>query len=82
MLSVRIWNYGREREDWREQIAPGDFLISQCFISTSVAFFAGDTKCFRAIKKKITMTTFANSVIYGKSILINPSASSMGHRRN
>ena len=27
------------------------FLISQCFISTSAAFFAGDTKCFRAFKK-------------------------------
>ena len=52
MLSVRIWNFGREREDWREQVAPGDFLISQYFISTSVAFFAGDTKCFRAIKKR------------------------------
>ena len=49
---------------------------------TSVALFAGDTKCFRAIKIKVTMTTFASGVIYGKSILTNPSAGSLGHRRN
>ena len=52
MLSVCIWSNGREQEDWRAQVARGDFVISQCFISTSVAFFAGDTKCFRAIKKR------------------------------
>ena len=50
MVGVRIWSYGREREVWRAQVARGDFLISQRFISTSVALFAGDTQCFRAIK--------------------------------
>ena len=82
MVGVRIWSYGREREVWRAQVARGDFLISQRFISTSVALFAGDTQCFRAMKIKVTMTTFASGVIYGKSILTNPSAGSLGHRRN
>ena len=82
MVGVLIWSYGREREVWRVQVVRGDFLISQRFISTSVALFAGDTKCFRAIKIKVIMTTFASGVIYGKSILTNPSAGSLGHRRN
>ena len=73
MVGVRIWSYGREREVWKAQVARGDFLISQRFISTSVALFAGDTKCFRAIKIKVTMTTFASGVIYIRKIDLNQS---------
>ena len=80
MLSVFIWSYGREREDWRAQVARGDLSNKPMFYLNICCFLCRWHEVLPGIQKKVTMTTFASGVIRGKSILMNPSANSLGHR--